>query len=297
MIAGFRPVVQALLGTLLTWFVTGLGAALVFLVDHGTLRRNQRKIMATSLGFAGGVMLSASYFSLLSPCVELSKSLWGDIHLVPVCFGFLLGAFFVHLTDVYIDKMGLVGVSPGVALAVANSQYSHKKMDYYDDESCNHSSQQLKANWKRIVLLIVAITVHNIPEGLAVGVGFGAIGHSAHATYSSAVSLTIGIALQNFPEGLAVSLPLLASGFSPLKSFFYGQLSGVVEPFAGVIGAVGVNLFQPVLPWALSFAAGAMVFVVLSEVVIEAHQNSSSISSWSAILGFTVMMALDVGLG
>ena len=129
------------------------------------------------------------------------------------------------------------------------------------------------------------------------GVGFGAVGQSSLATFSSAVSLTIGIALQNFPEGLAVSLPLVASGFSPLKSFYYGQLSGIVEPFAGVLGAFGVRFFEPLLPWALSFAAGAMVFVVLSEVIIEAHSNSSTISTWSSIIGFTIMMALDVGLG
>ncbi|XP_049862963.1 zinc transporter ZIP11 isoform X3 [Schistocerca gregaria] len=152
--------------------------------------------------------------------------------------------------------------------------------------------------WKRILLLIVAITVHNIPEGLAVGVGFGAIGSSPSATFENARNLAIGIAIQNFPEGLAVSLPLRATGFSTLRSFWYGQLSGVVEPIFGVVGAATVGIARPLLPYALSFAAGAMVYVVLDDIVPEAHSSGNGkLASWGAMAGFLVMMSLDVGLG
>jgi len=154
------------------------------------------------------------------------------------------------------------------------------------------------AQWKRILLLIVAITVHNIPEGLAVGVGFGAIGKSKLATFESARTLCIGIGIQNFPEGLAVSLPLVSSGFSTWRAFWYGQMSGMVEPIAGVLGAVAVTMLEPILPWALAFAAGAMVYVVISDIVPEAHQGGyEKVANWSAMVGFVVMMALDVGLG
>ncbi|XP_025161587.1 zinc transporter ZIP11 isoform X3 [Harpegnathos saltator] len=152
--------------------------------------------------------------------------------------------------------------------------------------------------WRRILLLVVAITVHNIPEGLAVGVGFGAIGSSASATFENARNLAIGIGIQNFPEGLAVALPLQAAGISTLKSFWYGQLSGMVEPIAGVLGAVGVTLAAPALPYALAFAAGAMIYVVIDDIVPEAHQSGNGkFASWAAIVGFLVMMSLDVGLG
>jgi zinc transporter 11 len=164
--------------------------------------------------------------------------------------------------------------------------------DPHNKKSASH------AQWKRILLLIVAITVHNIPEGLAVGVGFGAIGKSPLATFESARTLCIGIGIQNFPEGLAVSLPLASSGFSTWKAFWYGQLSGMVEPVAGVLGAFAVTMLEPILPWALAFAAGAMVYVVISDIIPEAHQGGyEKVANWSAMVGFVVMMCLDVGLG
>ncbi|XP_018309559.1 zinc transporter ZIP11-like isoform X1 [Mycetomoellerius zeteki] len=164
----------------------------------------------------------------------------------------------------------------------------------YEDPNNEAKNNQ----WRRILLLIVAITVHNIPEGLAVGVGFGAIGSSASATFENARNLAIGIGIQNFPEGLAVALPLQAAGISTLKSFWYGQLSGMVEPIAGVLGAAGVTLAAPALPYALAFAAGAMIYVVIDDIIPEAHQSGNGkLASWAAIVGFLVMMSLDVGLG
>ncbi|XP_009876964.1 PREDICTED: zinc transporter ZIP11, partial [Apaloderma vittatum] len=154
------------------------------------------------------------------------------------------------------------------------------------------------SSWRRIMLMILAITIHNIPEGLAVGVGFGAVGKSASATFQSARNLAIGIGIQNFPEGLAVSLPLRGAGFSPWKAFWYGQLSGMVEPLAGVFGAFAVVVAEPLLPYALGFAAGAMVFVVMDDIVPEAQTSGNGkLASWTSILGFVVMMSLDVGLG
>ncbi|XP_067213932.1 zinc transporter ZIP11 isoform X3 [Linepithema humile] len=164
----------------------------------------------------------------------------------------------------------------------------------YEDPNNEAKNNQ----WRRILLLVVAITIHNIPEGLAVGVGFGAVGSSASATFENARNLAIGIGIQNFPEGLAVSLPLQAAGISTLKSFWYGQLSGMVEPIAGVLGAAGVTLAAPVLPYALAFAAGAMIYVVIDDIIPEAHQSGNGkFASWAAIVGFLVMMSLDVGLG
>ncbi|CAL8094235.1 unnamed protein product [Orchesella dallaii] len=317
MIEGASPGVQALLGTLLTWFLTALGAAGVFVLG-GVHASNQKKILSASLGFAAGVMLAASYWSLLAPAIELSKAsdFWNAnevLTLVPICGGFFLGALFVYAADWVIDSLGVT--NPTISLAVASEKYGTnpfrneefgREHNYYNGlESGNsygqkddkHTSSE-NAQWKRIFLLIVAITVHNIPEGLAVGVGFGAIGRSHLATFESACTLAWGIGLQNFPEGLSVSLPLYASGFSLRRAFWYGQLSGMVEPIAGVLGALAVSLFEPVLPWALAFAAGAMIYVVLSEVVPEAHQGGyDKLANWSAMAGFMVMMSLDVGLG
>ncbi|XP_017798822.1 PREDICTED: zinc transporter ZIP11 isoform X3 [Habropoda laboriosa] len=162
----------------------------------------------------------------------------------------------------------------------------------------NPNNESKSNQWRRVLLLVVAITVHNIPEGLAVGVGFGAVGSSASATFENARNLAIGIGIQNFPEGLAVSLPLQAAGLSTLKSFWYGQLSGMVEPVAGVLGAAGITLAEPALPYALAFAAGAMIYVVIDDIIPEAHQSGNGkLASWAAIVGFLVMMSLDVGLG
>jgi len=326
MIQGASSTVQALLGTLFTWGLTALGAAGVFFL-HGVAGNNQRRILSSSLGFAAGVMLAASYWSLLAPAVELTKDsdYWKGnavMEIIPVTFGFLFGALFVYVADRILDQLGVN--SPAVALAVASQKYGstsnsllngftsssslstdHSHLEagnHYQgsDSISSHSHSEYKAatQWKRILLLIVAITVHNIPEGLAVGVGFGAIGKSPLATFESARTLCVGIGIQNFPEGLAVSLPLYSSGFSTFKAFWYGQLSGMVEPLAGVLGAVLVTLLEPVLPWALAFAAGAMIYVVISDIIPEAHQGGyEKMANWSAMIGFVVMMSLDVGLG
>ncbi|XP_011638695.1 zinc transporter ZIP11 isoform X1 [Pogonomyrmex barbatus] len=356
MLKDHSPVTQALLGTLFTWALTAAGAALVVVI-----RGKQRKLLDVSLGFAAGVMVAASYWSLLAPAIEMAKEskmygAEGEYAFVPIAVGFLIGAAFVYGTDVLISTLGIQ--SPNVLLAMQSvgtkqrrkiiaKLKSDEDLDYdynplfndvlipggkiydrvestaidgfYEQNSrrrqianINRSSEsaeigtvyedpnnEAKNNqWRRILLLVVAITVHNIPEGLAVGVAFGAIGSSASATFEKARNLAIGIGIQNFPEGLAVSLPLQAAGISTLKSFWYGQLSGMVEPIAGVLGAAGVTLASPALPYALAFAAGAMIYVVIDDIIPEAHQSGNGkLASWAAIVGFLVMMSLDVGLG
>ncbi|XP_033335720.1 zinc/iron regulated transporter-related protein 48C isoform X2 [Megalopta genalis] len=310
MLKGYSRITQALLGTLFTWALTAAGAALVIVI-----RGKQRKLLDISLGFAAGVMIAASYWSLLAPAIEMaSKSKIygqdGEYAFVPVGVGFLVGAAFVYGTDLLISLFGIQ--SPNVLLAMQsvgfNEQNTRRRqialisppteqgepeMIY---EDLTH--EQKNSQWRRILLLVVAITVHNIPEGLAVGVGFAAVGSSESATFENARNLAIGIGIQNFPEGLAVSLPLQAAGISTLKSFWYGQLSGMVEPIAGVLGAVGVSLAEPALPYALAFAAGAMIYVVIDDIVPEAHSSGNGkLASWAAIVGFLVMMSLDVGLG
>ncbi|XP_015510974.1 zinc transporter ZIP11 isoform X2 [Neodiprion pinetum] len=311
MLRGYGPVTQALLGTLFTWGLTAAGAALVIFI-----RGKQRKLLDVSLGFAAGVMIAASYWSLLSPAITAaseSKTYGenGEYAFLPVGLGFLIGAAFVYGTDVLISALGVQ--SPNVVLAMQSvgfyEQSTRRRQTVntaprvpeagdvetvYEDPNDEAKNNQ----WRRILLLVVAITVHNIPEGLAVGVGFGAIGSTAEATFESARNLAIGIGIQNFPEGLAVSVPLQAAGFSTLKSFWYGQLSGMVEPIAGVLGAAGVSLASVALPYALSFAAGAMIYVVVDDIVPEAHSSGNGkLASWGAIVGFLIMMALDVGLG
>ncbi|XP_014472443.1 PREDICTED: zinc transporter ZIP11 isoform X3 [Dinoponera quadriceps] len=310
MLKDHTPTTQALLGTLFTWALTAAGAALVIVI-----RGKQRKLLDVSLGFAGGVMVAASYWSLLAPAIEMATESKiyganGEYAFVPVAVGFVIGAAFVYGTDVLISTLGIQ--SPNVLLAMQSvgfyEQNSRRRQiahinrptesgeigTVYEDPNNEARNNQ----WRRILLLVVAITVHNIPEGLAVGVGFGAIGSSASATFENARNLAIGIGIQNFPEGLAVALPLQAAGISTLKSFWYGQLSGMVEPIAGVLGAVGVTLAAPALPYALAFAAGAMIYVVIDDIVPEAHQSGNGkLASWAAVVGFLVMMSLDVGLG
>ncbi|XP_070160487.1 zinc transporter ZIP11 isoform X5 [Polyergus mexicanus] len=310
MLKDHSPIVQALLGTLFTWALTAAGAALVVVI-----RGKQRKLLDVSLGFAAGVMVAASYWSLLAPAIEMateSKTYGaeGEYAFVPVALGFLIGAAFVYGTDVLISTLGIQ--SPNVLLAMQSVGFYEQNSRRRQITNINRSSEsaeigtvyedpnnEAKNNqWRRILLLVVAITVHNIPEGLAVGVGFGAVGSSASATFENARNLAIGIGIQNFPEGLAVSLPLQAAGISTLKSFWYGQLSGMVEPIAGVLGAAGVTLAAPALPYALAFAAGAMIYVVIDDIIPEAHQSGNGkLASWAAIVGFLVMMSLDVGLG
>lgn len=262
-----HPVTQALLATLFTWGMTALGAGLVFF-----FRTINRKVLDGMLGFAAGVMIAASCWSLLIPSIEMSA---GSI--IPAWFpatsGFLLGAIFLWA----IDKI-LPHLHPGFALKDAEG---------------------IKTSWRKSVLLVLAITLHNIPEGLAVGVAFGAL-HADLPTSSlaGAIALTIGIGIQNFPEGTAVSVPLRREGMSRVKSFWYGQLSGAVEPVAGIIGAAAVILLQPILPYALSFAAGAMIFVVVEEVIPESQlARNTDLATVGAIAGFAVMMTLDVAFG
>jgi ZIP family zinc transporter len=262
-----HPVVQALLATCFTWGVTALGAAGVFL-----LKKVNQKVLDGMLGFAGGVMVAASYWSLLAPAIKMSEG-EGVPGWFPATVGFLTGAVFLRGIDVVLPHLHL-----GFPMEEAEG---------------------IKTSWRRSILLVLAITLHNIPEGLAVGVAFGAAAAGyASATLGAAVALAIGIGLQNFPEGVAVALPLRREGLSRLRSFWYGQLSGVVEPVAGVIGAAAVIVARPILPYALAFAAGAMIFVVVEEVVPESHRaGNGDVATLGFMTGFTVMMVLDVALG
>lgn len=323
MIEGFSSVTQALLGTLFTWGLTAAGSAVVFVLS-GT----QRKVLDSSLGFAAGVMTAASFWSLLAPAIELAESSGsygkdGEWACLPVAIGFLIGALFVYATDVYMSSTEMLSTSIAPTLhpnskknddinyhyQTSSSYYegysSDVKQRRYEtidkisfEEDDSHERLEKRSQWRRILLLIIAVTVHNIPEGLAVGVGFGAIGKTPLATFNKAKNLAIGIGIQNFPEGMAVSLPLRGAGYSLWWSFWYGQLSGMVEPIAGILGAVAVSLCEPVLPYALSFAAGAMIFVVVDDIIPEAQTGGNGrLSSAWCIVGFLVMMILDVSLG
>ena len=263
----FNPILQALFGTIFTWGLTALGAAGVFFT-----REVNRRLLNSMLGFASGVMIAASYWSLLAPAIEMSEQN-GDIAWLPAAVGFLFGGAFLWLVDVLLPHLH-VGIPNG-------------------------EPEGIKTSWHRSVLLVLAITLHNFPEGLAVGVAFGAAAAGLpEATIASAVALAIGIGIQNFPEGLAVSAPLRREGLSRWKSFLYGQASGIVEPIAGVMGAAAVYFIRPILPYALSFAAGAMIYVVIEELIPEAQQGShDNIATVGAMLGFTIMMFLDVALG
>ena len=263
--AGMPPVLQALIAATFTWGMTAAGAALVF----GT-KKVSRKLLDSMLGFAGGVMIAASFWSLLAPAIELSDG--GALpKWIPPLVGFLLGGVFLRGLDLVLPHL-----HPGDPVSKAEG---------------------VKTSWQRSVLLVSAITLHNIPEGLAIGVAFGAVAVGIDGTtLGAAVALAIGIGLQNFPEGTAVAMPLRREGMSRGKSFFYGQLSAVVEPVAAVLGAVAVIVAQPILPYALAFAAGAMIFVVAEELLPEARRSSPDIAAMSVIIGFAVMMTLDVGL-
>jgi ZIP family zinc transporter len=263
----YSPITQALLATLFTWGVTALGAAIVVFT-----KRVNRKFLDAMLGFAAGVMIAASFWSLLAPSIEMAAEM-GVASWLPAAVGFLLGAGFLRLID---------RILPHLHLGFPES-----------------TAEGFKTKWQKTTLLVLAITLHNIPEGLAVGVAFGAVAAgSESATLGAAIALALGIGLQNFPEGMAVSMPLRREGLSRSKSFWYGQLSGMPEPIAGVLGAVAVIIFRPILPYALSFAAGAMIFVVIEEVVPESQIGEhGDIATAGAMLGFTVMMILDVALG
>lgn len=262
-----NPVFQAFLGGCFTWWVTALGAAVVFC----TLQVN-KKLMDFMLGFAGGVMIAASFWSLLAPAIEMSKELsipsW-----VPAAVGFFLG---------------------GLALRLIDMLLPHLHRGFSVDQA-----EGVKTSWRRTTLLILAITLHNIPEGLAVGVAFGAASAGLPAaTLAAAIALALGIGLQNFPEGLAISMPLRREGMSRFRAFWYGQLSGLVEPIAAIAGAFAVITAKSILPYALAFAAGAMIFVVIEDVVPESQrQGNTDLSTGGAMIGFIIMMILDVALG
>ncbi|MFN2305322.1 MAG: ZIP family metal transporter [Anaerolineales bacterium] len=262
----YSPIIQALFGTLFTWGVTALGAGMIFLTKDVS-----RNLLNGMLGFASGVMIAASYFSLLSPAIELSVGSKVPIWF-PATSGFLLGGVFLYLVDKLLPHLHL------------------------GDEVDRREGP--KSSWHRSVLLITAITMHNIPEGLAVGVAFGAAAAGIeNAGVASAIALALGIGIQNFPEGLAVSAPLRREGWKAGKSFVYGQFSGMVEPIAALLGAAATLLMRPILPYALAFAAGAMIYVVADELIPESkNEGHSDIPTIGVMLGFAVMMLLDVAL-
>lgn len=259
------PIIAAFYATMFTWFLTAFGASFVFF-----FKNMNRIALDGMLGFTGGVMVAASFWSLLAPAIEMSEG-EGFVKVIPAAVGFLLGAIFIF---------GLDKVLP------------HLHINFKESEG-------IKSPWQRTTLLVLAITLHNIPEGLAVGVLFGGVAAGIpEASIAGALTLAIGIGIQNFPEGIAVSMPLRRMGMSRWKSFMYGQSSAIVEPVAGVLGAVAVTFFTPLLPYALAFAAGAMIFVVVEEVIPETQQDKNTdIATLGFIGGFIVMMVLDVALG
>lgn len=261
------PVLAAFYATMFTWFLTAAGASLVFFFK--TLNRG---VLDAMLGFTGGVMVAASFWSLLAPSIEMSEEMYPSMKWMPAAVGFLFGALFLF---------GLDKIMP------------HLHINFRENEK-----EGVKTEWHRTTLLVLAITLHNIPEGLAVGVLFGGAGMGMHgATIAGAVTLAIGIGIQNFPEGFAVAMPLRRQGFSRRKSFMYGQLSAVVEPIFGVLGALAVVYMEPILPFALAFAAGAMIYVVVEEVIPETQRDRfTDVAVLGFIGGFLVMMILDVGL-
>ncbi len=262
------PIYAAVLATTFTWLVTAAGAALVFFFK--ALNRN---VLDPMLGFTGGDMVAASFWSLLNPSIEMSERLYPGLSWMPAAVGFLFGALFLFSLDKYMP---------------------HLHINFGEAEK-----EGVKTHWHRTTLLVLAITLHNIPEGLAVGVLFGAAANGMpEASITGAIALAIGIGLQNFPEGIAVAMPLRRHGVSRLRSFWFGQLSAIVEPVAGLIGAVAVIYMQPILPFALSFAAGAMIYVVVEEVIPETQRDQFTDRSVLGFMGgFLVMMILDVALG
>ncbi len=264
----YSPVMQALFATLFTWGVTALGSALVFF-----FKRINQKVLDAMLGFAAGVMIAASFWSLLAPAIELSAEVSSLPSWMPALIGFILGGLFLSLLDKLLP---------------------HLHVGFKREEA-----EGPKTSWKRSILLVSAITLHNIPEGLAVGVAFGAVAQNLpSATIGGAVALAIGIGLQNFPEGTSVSVPLRREGMSRTRAFIYGQFSGIVEPIAGVLGAMLVMSIRPILPYSLAFAAGAMIFVVVEELIPEAQlKGNTDTVTLATLIGFSIMMTLDVALG
>ncbi|NLI89929.1 MAG: ZIP family metal transporter [Epulopiscium sp.] len=269
-LSGFNAPTQALFASIFTWGVTALGAGLVFF-----FKEINKKVLNSMLGFAAGVMTAASFWSLLEPSIEMAGEL-GKIPWLTAAIGFSIGGLVIYIVDKILPHL-------------------HSGLD-------TSQAEGIKTNWQRSVLLVLAITLHNIPEGLAVGVAFGTVAHGvSSATLASAVVLTIGIALQNFPEGAAVSIPLRREGLSRSKAFFYGQASAIVQPIAAVIGALTVAYIENIMPFALSFAAGAMIYVVVEELIPESHRGDeeghSDIVTIGFLIGFVIMMMMDVALG
>jgi len=258
------PVFKTFIATCFTWFATALGASVVFL-----FKKINRKTLDSMLGFAAGVMIAACFWSLLAPAIEMSEQM-GLIKWLPPLLGFAAGGLFMRIID---------RVLPHLHLGMPSNQ-----------------AEGIKTNWQRSILLVLAITLHNIPEGLAVGVAFGALGAgTTTATLAGAIALTIGISIQDFPEGIAVSVPLRREGLSRFKSFWYGQLSGFVEVIAGIVGALAVTSMTSILPYALSFSAGAMMYVVIEELIPESQMgNNTDIATIGTLIGFAIMMTLDV---
>ena len=266
-ISSQSPVMLALMATCFTWFMTALGAAMVFL-----FKEIKPKALNMMLGFAAGVMIAASFWSLLAPAIEMAEAS-GQTPWLVAAVGFLGGAAFLWLADRIIPHLHFGEDKP----------------------------EGMPTHLKRSILLVFSITLHNFPEGLAVGVAFGALASGADAaTVLAALGVAIGIGIQNFPEGAAVSIPLRREGLSRWKSFLYGQASGIVEPIAGVLGALLVTSMKPILPYALAFAAGAMIYVVVEELIPESQSGGHSathLSTFGCIIGFVIMMILDVALG
>lgn len=270
LIAQQNPVLGAFYASIFTWGLTALGAGMVFF-----FKTLNRAILDTMLGFAGGVMVAASFWSLLAPAIEHSQGS-GFVKVIPSAVGFAFGAFVLYLADQILPHLHI----------------NFKKSE----------AEGIKTDWHRTTLLVSAITLHNIPEGLAIGVIFGAASNLTGAEQThmivGAFTLALGIGIQNFPEGFAVAVPLRRQGVSRFKSFWYGQLSAIVEPIAAVLGAFAVSFFTPLLPYALSFAAGAMIYVVVEEVIPETQRDKyTDVATLGFIIGFIVMMSLDVGLG
>ena len=265
-----HPVAQAFIAGLFTWGMTALGASLVFFTKQVSF-----KLLDSMMGFAAGVMIAASIWSLILPAIDMAEA-QGHIGWVPAVIGFLLGGLILRICDHYLP---------------------HLHIGLPRDEA-----EGIPTSWRRSTLLMLAMTLHNIPEGLAIGVLFGAAIQSVDlgmsAALAPAIALAIGIGIQNFPEGVAVSLPLRRDGMKRVKSFWYGQLSGIVEPVSAVIGAAAVILVQPMLPYALAFAAGAMIYVVVEELIPESQMHGNTdIATLGTMIGFSVMMVLDVALG